>query len=208
MNRQLPAPGEPHYLIRTIDADIDEAQRAVTFVASDESIDRYGDIVRSDWQLKPFKKNPVFLWNHNYNVPPIGIVETIEVVGKKLMATTKFLAAGVSEYSDQLFRLVRANVLRAVSVGFTVEPDNIERMLNDEGNWTGGLIYHEPELLEISLVSVPANAKALAVARALGVPDPLVRSALLDAFVIEQQRDLNAKLTAARIRELKLYRPR
>lgn len=204
----LRASDQAHFAIRSIEAELDETTRTVEFVASDESVDRYGDIVRSDWNLKPFKKNPVFLWNHSYTIPPIGTVEPIEVVGKKLLATSKFLANGVSEFSDQLFRLVRAKVLRAVSVGFTVEPKNVERVLDDEGLWTGGLIYHEPELLEISLVSVPANSKALAVARALGVPDHVVRSALPDALVIEQQRALQSKLTGARVRELKLYRPR
>ena len=37
------------------------------FVASDESVDRYGDIIRaSGWQLDNFRKNPVLLFAHDF----------------------------------------------------------------------------------------------------------------------------------------------
>lgn len=207
--RSAPAAGEPIFLMRTIEAEsIDEESRSVRFIASDESVDRYGDIVRSSWNLAPFKKNPVFLWNHSYGVPPIGTVEPVEVIGKRLVATTKFAAAGVSEFADQLFRLVRAKVLRAVSVGFTVNPDQVQRIEDDDGAWTGGYIYNEPELLEISLVAVPANPKALAVGRALGVPADVIERAMPDALVLEHQRKLFAAQLAIRANELRLYGPR
>lgn len=209
ITRRAPVAGEPIFLTRTIaEEDIDDETRTVRFVASDESIDRYGDIVRSDWNLAPFKKNPVFLWNHSYGVPPIGTVEPVEVVSKRLLATSKFVAAGVSEFADQLYRLVRAKVLRAVSVGFTVPPEKIERREDDEGRWTGGFIFHEPELLEISLVAVPANPKALAVGRALGITSDVLSRAMPDALVIEHQRRVFAAQLAARVNELRLYGPR
>src|SRR4051812_3764391 len=105
--RRAPEAGETLFLSRTIEADdISDESRSVRFIASDESVDRYGDIVRSDWNLAAFKRNPVFLWNHSYGVPPIGSIEPVEVIGKKLLATSNFITAGVSEFADELFRLV------------------------------------------------------------------------------------------------------
>src|SRR4029077_15105112 len=57
-----------------------------------------------------------------------------------------------------------AGVLRAVSVGF--HANKYEPL---EGSKVGGLHFLEQELVECSLVSVPANANALAVAKALGI---------------------------------------
>src|SRR5262245_18086030 len=78
-------------------ADIKEEERVARFVASDESTDRYGDVVMQDgWDLMAFRRNPVFLWMHNQD-KPIGTVSPIEVVDNKLMATVKFYDAGDSE---------------------------------------------------------------------------------------------------------------
>jgi len=59
-----------------------------------------------------------------------------------------------------------------------------------------------------SLVAVPANPKALAVGRALGVSSHVLERALPDAVVIEQQRALASALLAAQLRGLRLYGPR
>ncbi len=57
-------PGEP----------VDEGNRVIRFVASDETPDRVGDIIKvSGWNLTNYKKNPVVLWGHDQaNTPPIG----------------------------------------------------------------------------------------------------------------------------------------
>ena len=72
---------------------------------------------------------------------------------------------GTSPRIDEIRRLIDAGVLKAVSVGFkalkyeALDPDDI---------W-GGLRYLEQELVETSLVSVPANPNALAVAKQLQI---------------------------------------
>jgi hypothetical protein len=39
----------------------------ITFVASDETEDRLGDVLRSEgWDLDGYRRNPVFLWAHDY----------------------------------------------------------------------------------------------------------------------------------------------
>lgn len=199
----------PLFFQATIDESItDDESRAVSFVASDESIDRYGDIVKADWNLNPFKKNPVFQWNHDSSIPAIGTVKPIAVEDRRLMVTANFAPRGVSEFADELWRLVKAKVLRAVSVGFRVAPEDVE-LIRKGDEWTGGYRYNNPELLEISLCNVGANAHALAVGRSLGIaPRVMNRAFVSDALIEQQQRRIFVEFVGARCREAKLYGPR
>jgi HK97 family phage prohead protease len=198
----------PLFLQASIDAGaVDEESRSVKFLASDESKDRYGDIVRSTWNLTPYKKNPVFLWSHDHNIPAIGNIAPIDVENKRLMVTANFTEEGVNPFSDQLFRLVKAKVLRAVSVGFTVDPTDVEMIRDEKDQWTGGYKYNNPELLEISLCNVGANAHALAVARALGVPSKVIDQAIVSDALVAHQRRVFTEIVGARLRAAK-QRPR
>jgi HK97 family phage major capsid protein/HK97 family phage prohead protease len=141
-----------------------------TFVASTDAVDRYGDVIEpSGWDLRAFKKNPIALWQHSAS-QPIGTWRDIQVDEKgRLVATLDMVKAGVSSIADMLRGMVESRVLRAVSVGFLAR--KIEPILGADGKPTGGLRFLKSELLEISLVSVPANPEALAVARTLGVTE-------------------------------------
>jgi HK97 family phage major capsid protein len=75
--------------------------------------------------------------------------------------------AGTSYRLDELRRLIEQGILRAVSVGFRPiksEPLDPERPY-------AGRKYLKQELLETSLVSVPANPAALAVVKAMKISD-------------------------------------
>src|SRR6185503_19793407 len=79
-------------------SDQGESARTMRFVASDESVDRSGDIIRaSGWQLDNFRKNPVFLWAHKSSEPPIGKVTSIGVERTQLMADVELAAAGTMQ---------------------------------------------------------------------------------------------------------------
>lgn len=117
-----------------------------TFSTANE--DRHGDIVMQNWDLKSFKKNPVFLDSHNY--------DSIEhILGKVTsIKQEKVLEGDIEFFVDNPKGLLakqaaEGGFLSATSVGF------IPKMFNDKGN------IIESELLEISAVSVPANAEAL-----------------------------------------------
>lgn len=132
------------------------------FILSDETVDRYGDVVvASGWQLANFKLNPIALFNHNSNAP-IGTWKNIRVDDRKLKARLVFADEGTSPRIDELRSLARQNILRAASVGFAP----IEDEPLSEGR---GTRYTKNELLEVSLVSVPANPAALALARSLHI---------------------------------------
>jgi HK97 family phage prohead protease len=152
--------------------EVNRESRSVTFVASDETVDRYGDVIRVDgWDLKAFLANPVLLWGHNSKQPPIGQVSKLTIEGKQLLAVAEFLPEGVYDFADTVWKIVKEGALRAVSVGFmpTKAPNEIKDEKSNE--WTGGYEWVGQELLELSVCPVPANPNALAIAKALNL-DP------------------------------------
>ena len=64
---------------------------------------------------------------------------------------------------DEIRRLVEAGILKSVSVGF--QP--IESRPREDKS--GGVLFVKQSLVETSLVSVPSNPNALAVAKSLGI---------------------------------------
>ena len=153
---------------------VDSKARTMSFVASDENVDRYGDIIRaSGWQLDNFRNNPVLLFAHDSRQPPVGQVPGIEVVGTELIADCLFRPEGDSQLSDDVWRAIEGGFLRAASVGFT-PTGPINQLVDESGNWTG-YEFTSQELLELSVVPVPANPQALAVAKSLGIADATAR---------------------------------
>jgi len=136
------------------------------FILSDETVDRYGDVISSDgWKLANFKRNPIALFGHRSDAP-IGTWRNLRVEDKALKGTLVLADEGTSPRIDELRKLVDARILRAVSVGF--HSIKMEDRKDDQGNWLGWL-FKEQELVETSLVSVPANPNALAVAKSLDI---------------------------------------
>ena len=136
----------------------ENGEKVKFFVASDDVEDRQGEIISSDgWQLANFKKNPMLLWSHDQYSPPIGKAEKIgfKVINgiKKLVYQPIFHLK--SEMSRLMADLVNGGWVAASSVGF--------KPLEMDGN-----TYTKQELLEISLVNVPANPNALAFAQSKG----------------------------------------
>lgn len=147
---------------------VDETKRQITFVASTESVDRYGDIIRvKGWDLKNYKKNPVFLFGHRSMDPPIGksIAIGIETSPKPaLVQTIEFADKATYPFADTVFQLYKNKFMNAVSVGFrTLEPPN---MIRDESGAITGMEFVGQELLELSAVVLPANTDAVARAHA------------------------------------------
>ena len=145
--------------------------RPITFVASDETVDRMGDVVRADgWDLTAYKRNPVFLWAHDYGRTPIGRSEWIGVDDGRLLATVEFAP---TEFAKEVETLYRQRFLRAVSVGFRAKAFTFRKGPHGA---IEGIEYTKQELLEISAVPVPANPQALGKAFDAGLAAPRMRS--------------------------------
>ncbi|MEK4222375.1 hypothetical protein N1I86_10340 [Bacillus sp. FSL W8-0116] len=76
-----------------------EDNRILRFIGSNEARDRDGDIIlASGWELDNYKKNPVFLWAHDYTIPPIGRALSVEVIKNQLIFDIEFPEKGVYSY--------------------------------------------------------------------------------------------------------------
>jgi HK97 family phage prohead protease len=152
-------------VLSTITKQINVKGRRITFVGTKESPDRTGDIIRvNGWEFENFQKNPVFLWNHDSSIPPIGKVTKIQRLDKEVLFDVEFAPASVNEFADTVFKLFAEGFLSAVSVGFI--PKDMEVIMSDDGLFVGVDILRQ-ELLELSAVAIPAHQDALA-ASALG----------------------------------------
>jgi HK97 family phage prohead protease len=121
-------------------------------MASTADFDRAGDVISAEaWTkggLENFKRNPIILFNHNYD-KPIG-----RATGFKTGPNGLELEAKISKAApDSVAQLVKDGVLGAFSVGFRVkDADYIKE--------TDGLLIKDAELFEVSVVSVPCNQSA------------------------------------------------
>jgi HK97 family phage prohead protease len=121
-------------------------KKTYKFLASTSSIDRQGDSIdQSGWELKNFLTNPVLLWAHRYDELPVGKVIGITVTERGLEADVEFAD---HQKAQDIKKLVDDGALNAVSVGFIPKERN-------------GNIITRAELLEISIVPVPANQDAI-----------------------------------------------
>jgi len=127
-------------------------------IFSTADTDRHGDVVLQNWDLKSFKKNPVILNSHAWHdaTEVIGKAEKVGVRDGKLQGKIKF-AVAENPKAKVIFDLYAGGFLNAFSVGF------MPTETNDKGE------ISKSELLEVSAVSVPANAMALAKAKGIDV---------------------------------------
>lgn len=120
--------------------------------ASTAAIDRSADVIlASAWTksggLNNFQRNPILLFNHNYD-KPIGKVVAMGTDSRGLK-----INGVISKSAGDVYNLVKEGVLSTFSVGFLIKDADYDKE-ND------GLIVKDAELLEISVVSVPCNQDA------------------------------------------------
>lgn len=143
-----------------------EDSRALDFTISTASIDRMGDTIAVDgWDLAAYRKNPVVLWAHDPSMLPVGKASHIRVEDGKLKARAEFVPRSISGFADAVFNMLKAGFLSATSVGFL--PKKYAFAEDADRRW--GIDFLEQELLEFSIVPIPANAEALIEARAAGI---------------------------------------
>lgn len=153
-------------------------KRTVDFTISTGAVDREKDVInQAGWDLKAYKKSPVVLFAHDYKQPPIGRTTHLRHVDGALKATVEFAPKEANPMAETVYQLVKGGFLSSASVGFRPHKHafNAER---------GGVDFEAQELLEWSIVPVPANPEALMDAKGAGIDTaPLVAWAkgILDA---------------------------
>jgi len=137
-----------------VDVIESEGARVYTFRASTGAVDRQNEIVdQAGWSLDSYRQNPVVLDSHKYDSieDVIGRAVRVEVVGDALEADIIFADTEKGECAEAL---VNTGFLRTVSVGF-------RSLARRPGGAGQPLTHTQAELLEISLVAVPANREAV-----------------------------------------------
>lgn len=136
----------------------DSSTAILDFTVSNESLDRYGEIISANgWQLANYKRNPVFQNAHQYGdiIHTLGKALITDVAGSELVQRVQF-AVEANPIARIAYALYKDGFLNAVSVGF------VPLRWEDGGPKSKfRRRYLEQELLEVSAVAIPANPDAL-----------------------------------------------
>jgi HK97 family phage major capsid protein/HK97 family phage prohead protease len=135
--------------VKAVDAD----QRIITGIATTPSPDRMGDIVEP---LGVEFKNPMpLLWQHRSG-EPVGTVKFSKPTKNGIQFEARMPTVNepgkLKERIDEAWQSVKIGLVRAVSIGFRA----IEMSFMKDG----GIHYLKSEVLELSLVTIPAQADA------------------------------------------------
>lgn len=150
--------------------------------------DSYGDVIVKGAFASSLKANPtpMLLWQHDTD-EPIGAVASLEETDKGLLGS--FELVDTTRGTDA-YKLLKRGALRTMSIGYLTK--------DAEYNADGVRLLKEIELLEISLVSIPANANAVVTAVKADVPFDvlLARSTNHLTLAVDEAKALLARRTA------------
>lgn len=128
-----------------------DASKPITFLASSPEPARDGMSIEVDaWDTRNYMRNPVVLFGHAYDSLPIGRTVKLTKERSGLIADIEFDQG--DQNAKNIEGKIRRGYLNSVSVGFNI----VER--------TGDRVT-KAELLEISVVPIPADTNAVALAR-------------------------------------------
>ena len=132
-------------------ADDDEVLQIEGF-ANTTTVDRVGDIILEEaWTkggLDNYLKNPIILAYHNHD-RPIGKMVDYSVNNKGLKITAEIIKSG-----GEIYSLIKSGILKTFSVGFRTREA-------DYDTDTDLFVIKDLELMEVSVVSIPANADSI-----------------------------------------------
>jgi HK97 family phage prohead protease len=147
--------------------------RCLRFTISTGCVDRERDCIAvQGWDLRNYQRNPVVLWGHDAGRLPIGRSFNLAREGDALKATVQFIPTDTPEggaFAESVYRLALGGFIAATSVGFRplkwAFSEDPERGADD---WFPGIDFEQQELIEFSVVTVPANPEAL-----IDAPQPI-----------------------------------
>lgn len=145
---------EQPFKIRSIDQD----RRVVTFIASTDAVDSYGErILQTGWDMTRFLAHPVIPFGHDYWSLPVGKSIRTQIVNGALETDIQLAPAEANPLAENIWQCLLAGVPLGVSVGFYPLEWHYETL--QDGSQMR--IYDKCELIEISVVTVPSNPEAL-----------------------------------------------
>lgn len=129
---------------------VDEDKRIIEGIASTPTPDRVGDVVVPEGM--EFKTPFPFLYQHNSR-QPIGIVTDAKVNADGMRVKVQIAKGGVAPFIDEAWALIKEGLIRGLSIGFRSLEESWDKTLN-------GYRYLRTEIMELSAVTIPANAEA------------------------------------------------
>lgn len=140
--------------MKTIAGKIQSAGGKYQIIASTPDQDRDNEIILPSAftrSLSPYlERNPVILWAHRYDLPPIAKATGGEVTETDLRLDIQFAETAAA---SEIRSLYDGGFLNAFSVGFIPKQGHRD----NDGVYT----FDEVELLEVSAVPVPSNRGAV-----------------------------------------------
>ncbi len=141
---------------------IDEKENTLTAYISTNTVDRMKEVLDpAGVDVSNFRKNPVVLWAHNYDQPPIGKALWVKRDGQGILSKVKFAS---TEFAQEIFQLYKEGFLKAFSVGFIPK-----ETVDGDGEKTPRRTYKKGELLKYRGVPVRANHEAVALEKEKGI---------------------------------------
>lgn len=135
---------------------VPESGHELDFIATDETLDRYNEVIKLDgWQLDNFRRNPVIVDSHDYSsiTRILGAATALEITNGKMVNRVRF--AMDNPLGAVAYKMSRGGFIQSQSVGFIPVA-----WKNGEKKDEPARVYLQQELLEISLVAIPANPGA------------------------------------------------
>lgn len=132
--------------------ELDDDKRVLTGIATTPTADRMDDVVEPNGAV--FKLPLPLLWQHRHD-QPIGHVTraTVKDSGIEVVAQIAKSDGALKQFLDSAWESIKLGLVRGLSIGFSpLESADIE------GSW--GRRFTKWEWLELSAVTVPANAEA------------------------------------------------
>ncbi len=158
-------------VVRSGEGKEDKEGRKFTFVASDGTRDASGTVLNQDgWKLDRYNANGIVGYQHKVYGGSGDSDDPDNIIGKgrayvedgRLMVDVELEPEGDNPLADKVCRKLRFGSLNAVSVGFV--PFGKSTWGEGDEAADGGtptLYFAGQELLEISVVNIPANPNAL-----------------------------------------------
>lgn len=176
--------------LKAADAD----KRTIEGIATTPNIDRMGDVVEPKGAQYTL---PIpLLWQHDAN-QPVGHVLSAKVTKEGIFVKTRLVTAEKSETLikrlDEAWESVKLGLVRGFSIGF--KPLGDTEFINSDNNDSPfpGQRFLKWEWLELSLVTVPANADAtIQVVRSIGEAQIRRNVARLAPGVVERVRNVRS----------------
>jgi HK97 family phage prohead protease len=141
---------------------LDPADRGVEFTISTGSLDRYNSMIAPQgWRFDNYNKNAVVLWAHDDSIPAIARADNVRIEGSTLRSRATFATRDIHPLADTVYQLIKGQFINAASVGWIP----LDYKLGEDGR----VDYLEQELLEWSVVNIPANPECLVQARSFGI---------------------------------------